>query len=253
MKVIDAHVHLDMNSKNPFKYIEDTFISNKLMGCVLILNTQEEKECFMSNFNVFCKYKNRIHIAAALDIHHLNESKQFYDFLKSHDIYFSIKLHSRMHNITKDDFNAIYEFLKSLNYKSIIVDAFYYGSNLETHIMLELSIYLAKKFPDTNIIMAHFGGYRILETMLCTRELKNIYYDISFTQNYLFGTSILFDMKHSIKFSYNRVMFGSDAPSFSLDEAYENSKKIVSDLGLNADDLKNFYYNTAMEIYGFNI
>lgn len=249
MKVIDAHVHLDMNSKNPFEYIETALINNKFIGCVLILNTQEEKDCFIDNYSIFCKYKNSIHIAAALDIHHINECIKFYNFLLDHNIDYSVKLHSRMHNITKNDFNEVYENLKMLNFKSIIVDAFYYGSNLETHIMLELGIYLAKKFPNIYIILAHFGGYKILETMLCTRELKNVFYDTSFTQNYLFETSVLSDIKCCIKFSSNRIMFGSDSPSFSFDEAYNISKQMIADANLDNEGINSFYYKTATKIY----
>ena len=250
MRIIDAHTHLNMKSDNPIKYIEDCFAQRKIAGCVLILNTQEEKEFFIKNFNLFELYGKSIHIASALDFHQLRLCRKFNEFLENKGIEYSVKLHPRMHYITKGDFDVIIKMLKTISCRSIVIDSFYYGSDLETHIMLELGILLAKKFQNLNIVYAHFGGHKILEMMLCTRNLKNVYYDLSHTQNYLFETSVLLDMRHAIKYCLRRIMFGTDFPDFNFDEAYEKSIQILEPLNMSKEETKLFYSGVAKSVYG---
>ena len=122
-----------------------------------------------------------------------------------------------------------------------------YGSTKENICYIELSIYLAKHFSDKNVVMAHFGGIKALESMLRTRELKNISYDCSFSINYLKGTSAWMDLRHCILYNADRVMFGSDMPSFTT---ADSKNTVLELLGDQPESLyNNIFSNNARRIY----
>lgn len=76
------------------------------------------------------------------------------------------------------------ERLHTLCFRTVLVDHWIFGPHIENHIGTELSIHLAKELPDKWIVIAHSGGFKLIETMLLTRTIKNIFYDLSLTQLY---------------------------------------------------------------------
>lgn len=251
MKIIDAHIHLNTNSSFGTEDFLALLETKKLEKAVLILNTDEQWEVFERNINRFIEFKDRIHIGLILDTNKAEEFKKRSTYLRDRNIVFSIKLHSRYSKLTVKDFDVIDRYLYTCQVQSIIVDAFYYGSNLENQIGMELSVHLARVFPDKRIIMAHFGGIHILSAMLYTRDLKNIYYDISLTQTYLSSTSVWMDLLHCVKYNCERVMFGSDYPDCRLEEAIEQSNKLIQQLDVNARQkfATNIFYANANKVY----
>ena len=211
-KIFDSHIHFNMKADdiiNDFKAVVSI-----LEGFILILNTYEEKQLFLKEFlNDF--HENYPLSAIALN-YELFDSENS-DLLISKNIKLGVKIHPRLSNITINDFKDIATKLKSLKFSFIIIDCFYYGSSLVNHINLELSIYIAKKFSNTKILLAHGGGHKVLEYMLYTRDLKNIYYDFSFTAAYLKDTSVWIDIIKFFKFNDQRILFGSDYPEFEVD------------------------------------
>lgn len=210
-KIYDSHIHFNMKAQNIVEdFKRETCV---LAGFILILNSIPEKKLFLEEFSK--NFKENYPLSAIALNYELVDA-EFITSLNAKNIKFGIKLHPRLSNITKDKFEEIVLKLVSLKFDFIIIDCFYYGSNLENHINLELAIYIAKYFKDIKIILAHGGGHKVLEFMLYTREIKNIYYDFSFSLAYLEETSVWVDFIKFFKFNEHRILFGSDYPSFHI-------------------------------------
>jgi len=227
-KVYDSHIHFNMKAQN---IIEDFKRETSILaGFILILNSISEKKLFLEEFSK--NFKENYPLSTIALNYELVDA-EFVTLLNIQNIKFGIKLHPRLSNITKDEFEEIILKLVSLKFDFIIIDCFYYGSNLESHINLELAIYIAKYFKDIKIILAHGGGHRVLEYMLYTRDLNNIYYDFSLTSNYLENTSIRQDIINFIRFNNQKVFFGSDYPDFTILKSIDTYKKMLCNANLD--------------------
>lgn len=247
IQIIDSHVHFNLAVENPVEDLIEQTKNNNISGFVLILNNQKDFDLYFNNIETFKKQDIKIHVAIFLDIHDAKKFRKNCALLSGKGIFFSVKLHPRIHDIRAKDFNKIVKILKNTKFKNIIVDGFVYGSNIENHIFLPLSIMLAKKFPDKKIIIAHFGSYKVLETMLCTRDLKNIIYDVAYTCLYFSGTSVEMDLKHCLKYCYDRVLFGSDYPYFSVQKSKEKMDELLKDG--STEMLSKIYHKNTKEFF----
>lgn len=126
----------------------------------------------------------------------------------------ALKIHSRIQRITSGDYEEINGFLQKLNSNvPIIYDAFYYGSEMSFQPSLEGLIYLAKQYPGRPFVVAHSGGYKVLEYFFHLRDLKNIGFDLSFSLQYLKDSSAESDLMKLLKFTpAEKLFFGSDFP-----------------------------------------
>lgn len=244
-KFFDSHIHFNMKANdivNDFKEVVSI-----LEGFILILNTYEEKQLFIKEF--VHDFSENYPLSAIALSYELFDS-EFTNLLTSRNIKLGVKIHPRLSNITINDFEDIVTKLKSLKFSFIIIDCFYYGSSLVNHINLELSIYIAKKFSNTKILLAHGGGHKVLEYMLYTRDLQNIYYDFSFSIAYLKNTSVCVDIIKFFKFNENRILFGSDYPEFSVEHikfCYEKVIKQALDVN-NSELIEKENYKKLLEI-----
>ncbi|GIP19108.1 hypothetical protein J40TS1_47500 [Paenibacillus montaniterrae] len=231
LNIFDSHLHFNMNTADPYKDLVTQITSSQMKGCLLILNYENERNYFMNNIQLLQALDIQLEVALMLDFQNIDYEIIKQCYLKN--IEFSIKIHPRLSNITLGDFNKILLALQKINYKHIIVDGFYYGPNLRSHINIELLIFLSKYLPSKRILFAHSGGHKILETMLYTRNLDNIYYDLSFTQNYFKNTSISLDIINFIKFNYGKILFGSDYPEFSIEDSKKQLLIYMNKAGLS--------------------
>jgi predicted TIM-barrel fold metal-dependent hydrolase len=124
----------------------------------------------------------------------------------------ALKIHSRIQQISEKDYPAITEHLKQVpDSIPVIVDAFYYGDDMEHLPSLPYIIKWAKLFPERKFIVAHCGGYEITKYFFHLRSLPNIYYDLSFSLQYLSDSSLYVDMIKLIKYTdKKKIMYGSD-------------------------------------------
>jgi len=162
-----------------------------------------------------------------------------------------IKIHSREQKLNNSEYDKIFIFLSKIpDNIPVIYDAFYFGDNIEFQPSLSKLISLAKGFPEKNFIVAHSGGHKILEYFFHLRQLKNIYFELSFSLQYLFDSSCFLDLKKLIKYTpANKLIFGTDyywaSPSFQW-EVLEN---IFFDLKLSVSDQNLIVYDNAKRLF----
>lgn len=134
-----------------------------------------------------------------------------------------LKLHPRFQKFSLKDPVILPLFRKCAELKiPVVVDAFPgtdYGSNESLPLIIER---IAVSVPAVNIIMAHAGGYKVMDALFAAKNCKNIFIDLSFSFQYFKGSSIekdiIFLMK---KLGANRCIYGSDYPEVDLSQALE--------------------------------
>lgn len=246
MKVIDAHCHLPKNkSVEELIHLMD---KSRVEKALLILNTKEDQDALWDQIDLLLRYKARLGIAVGYDIR-IPDIDEYYQRLRDLGIPCMLKLHSRIMRYTLEDIPDILSRMENISFSTVMVDGFDHGHHLENLICLELLVAVAERFADRRIVFAHAGGINILKTMLCTRTLKNVYYDFSLTVPYLFNTSIHQDMLHFLRYNHEKVMFGSDYPDFTVDVSLEKFHILFQELGFEDDLIKNILYQNALNIY----
>lgn len=260
MKLCDAHFHFDMKKNDPVCDMVQIMDQYDIKAAVLILNSNAESALFQSQEKRLSACAADIHPAILLDIRHLDDFGQNTRWLMERQAPFSIKLHPRISNIQKKDFQAVADVLSGISYHNIIIDAFYYGPRPENLIYNELALSLAETFPSKKIVLAHFGGAKVLETMLLTRAVPNIYYDLSCTVSYFHNTSVWMDLCHCVSKNVGRVMYGSDYPAFTEADALESVRRLLCQFAghdsgdvcrkLMAQNAYQVYFQKEADVYG---
>ena len=108
---------------------------------------------------------------------------------------------------------------------------------------------VAKKNPNKRIILAHTGSTRLLECCAFTRKIPNIFYDLSFVSTYFNHTSVRIDMINYLKYTSDRMMFGSDYPSFNIAGAKQALIEICEEAMLGEKQIDNVFSKTASKVY----
>ena len=150
-----------------------------------------------------------------------------------------LKLHPRMQNFDLTDPKIIPVFEKSAEMNiPVIIDAFP-GTTKDEGYSVPFQIgKIASMVPEAKIIIAHAGGYKVLDTLFVAKNHRNIFLDLSFSLNYFESSSIEQDIGFVIKkLGANRCIYGSDHPEMKLDTTFEQSVALLHKYDLNDDDL----------------
>lgn len=222
MEIYDAHVHIDLREEDRlYKYLEE------ICGGNIIANSQEELNAILCHQNIFSTGK-KLNLVVYWHDEFAEQSERWKKELGIKKI--GVKLHPRIQNYVAADIEWIIDGLERIDFDSIIIDAFDVGSRTENFISLQLILKLAKAYPNKKMIVAHAGGYRCLEYLLVLKDFKNIFYDISFTVNYLKYSSVPLDIKNLLYTRRDKVLFGTDFPEYGLEETLNNFNRIVRDM-----------------------
>ena len=237
-RLLDAHMHFNLSSADPVMDLLAQLDSVKASGCVLILNSDDEEGVFLRNKPQLLDNNYNIFTSTLINLQTSKKEELPY-----------VKIHPRLTGLTRDDIPKMMSLVDNCGARVITIDCFVYGHFLSNDIGVELGIELAKRFCEKKIVLAHAGGVRLLECIMQTKTLQNIFYDLSLTLNYLWHSSIQQDMILLLKYHNNRVLFGSDYPSFKLVEAETNMEKLCSKARLSCSEANMLYYENALRLY----
>lgn len=247
MKVFDAHMHLRVADVNGINEIIDFLIFHPEYEIVLILNSHEEYDAIKANYNKFLSVTSRINFAINLnpkDLFIINAM----DFFQRVGKIPLVKVHPRLNNMKKSQMKLYMQLLRNMEFKTIIVDNFVYGSTV-ADFTVEFINCLASEYKDRNIVMAHSGGCDLLHDLMVTKDKKNIWYEISMTCTYLFYSSVQFDLIQLIKFHSKRVIFGSDFPDCNTEQALKRTEELMCRAELSKEQKEDILYNNAVNVY----
>ena len=248
MKIIDAHIHLNPSDEAAVTSLLHQLDAHDVEKAILILNVKEEYDAFIKDIASFKANSNRFWIAAGINIHDESSYARF-DQLRQMGIAPKVKVHPHLFKIRKEDIEDVVKALEPYN-TQIIVDSLYYGEEIEYHNGVEVGLAIARQYPNRKVVMAHSGSVEFLKCMMLTRYLPNVFYDYSFIQTFFQHTSLRLDMVNFLSRTANRIMFGSDYPSFTLDSALDNMKSLAEEAGIKDEQIEMVFAQNANKVYG---
>jgi len=248
MNIIDAHIHLNLKNVSPVSGLLHQMDKHGIGKAMLILNLKEEYDAFLNNVDSYKSNQDRFWIACGINIHDDCSYRRF-DDLCQRGMEPKIKIHPRLFKIKKEDIERVVNSIAQYD-TQIIIDTLYYGHEIEYHNGIETGVAIALRYPERSVVMAHSGSVEFLKCMMATRYLPNVYYDYSFIQTFFQHTSLRIDMVDFLRRTANRIMFGSDYPSFQLDNALNNMQSLSNEAGLNDEQKEMVMGLNAEKIYG---
>ena len=249
-RLIDAHLHLNTNSPTPLSELLAQMKRSSIERGVLIVNTEAERDLLM-NEKELLDTADHIKLIAGLNIH-WKDPYAIINSLSSFRHLCGIKLHPLLYGYERLDFDAICSAIQasgSKALKNIVIDTLFNDEHVENHVGIELGICVSRAFPEKNVILAHCGSTRLLECCAFTRRIPYIFYDLSFVAAYFNHTSLRLDMMNYLKHTSNRMMFGSDYPSFEIKRAVRSLREICEEACLNEADMNDVFCATALKVY----
>jgi predicted TIM-barrel fold metal-dependent hydrolase len=166
----------------------------------------------------------------------------------------ALKIISRDQKLSEEDYPELIAKLEEVGERlPIIIDAFYYGHNLKYQPSLSSIIDIASHFPNRKIIVAHSGGHKVLDYFFHLRTLKNIYYDLSFSLQYLSDSSCYIDFVKLIKYSdRTKILYGSDYNWASPKLQFEVLEGIFQKLNFSDSDKELIYFYNSFNLFKGN-
>lgn len=264
-KIIDAHLHLPW--QNEYSTIEEKLerlqkeMNNNgvdygilIADSILESNIGNNEECLAAVKNT----DNLFLIFGFSPLQRLNEQLAYAESLLKEKKIVGIKLFPDHEDFYMNDFRI----------KDVINICIKYQVPILVHTEWNLKVAsqyshpnfikeLAQSNPDLKIICCHMWNPRIIEGFKITKDLLNVYYDIS---SFSMGKLFLKDHPESLfprsekasqyvnylmKTIPERVMFGSDYGSLSIEEHIE----IVLNAGLNDKEIRKILYENANKIF----
>lgn len=248
--IIDAHVHISNNGKwfdtdldaTPEHLIDQ--LDKAGIDKAVLLPTY----CNCNNKTIFdtCKkYPLRFIGFATVDVHNIPKAL---DEIQRGFEYFNlkgIKLHPRLQKFKPLDQKVYPIYVKAIEFGwPIVFDGFLQSKDIPiTDLFPESYDVLAKQFPDLKIIIAHAGGHRFWDSFFIAKSNPNVYMDISYIFKFFEPLShIISELKFVVENCDQKIIFGSDFPTTSIDEYLHFVQLSLKDL--NPIKKKNVFSET---------
>ncbi len=234
MQIFDSHVHLEKGLEEyNLKVARKNIIYNSidLYKSLSPALTDSEK-----TVSLIFDYKNNLDFV--LEEIHANKIN-------------AIKIHSRIQKLRVDDYENLITALGKIKKNiPVILDAFYSGSEMDFQPDLSSIIKLVSVFKDRTFIIAHSGGYKLIEYFFHLRSIPNVVYELSFSLQYLYDSSIFTDLKKLIKYTdKKRLLFGSDFPYADPNLQLQTLIDIFKELKIDSSDQEDILYNNSYSLF----
>lgn len=245
IKYYDTHIHIPSPDKAGLDrflaYVKD---NPEMQGGLLILNEQKDVDFAAANLDQIPP--NFIIVPC---YNYAGNSSRYPDAITSSGW---LKIHPVIHRIPDADIPAVIRFLRDNRpgLKGLIVHCFPWGSEMEYNFSLPLVLELHRNFPDLTILIAHGGGYESWIFRAHTGGIKKFIYDFSVTLKYYQGSDLLRPFQRYVKYSADRILFGSDYPSAMAGEQIEESVRLAAEMGIGEQALEALYVNNFLRIWG---
>lgn len=144
-----------------------------------------------------------------------------------------LKIHPRWQRVTVND-SVVREALAWAGEHNlpVLFDLFPHGEELDNPLLHPLAYHrLAQEMPNLRMILAHSGGYKVIETFLVAKSNPNVFLDISFTPLYFRGSSVASDLAFVCqRIPVGRILYGSDFPNIRFGDSLQAAYNLTADL-----------------------
>ena len=159
----------------------------------------------------------------------VHKMDQFFGVYKSN----GLKIHPRNQSVSIDD-EVVLDVLHwaSENGLPVLFDVFPWGKSLDNLALHPLAYHrVAQKLPNLRIILAHAGGYKLMEAYMVAKSNPNVFLDISFTPLYFKGSSLVSDCGTVCGLlPPGRVLYGSDFPSVRYGDSLNAARQLLANV-----------------------
>jgi predicted TIM-barrel fold metal-dependent hydrolase len=251
--IIDAHTHIHPDSRG-FGERYDASLKNLItcldnspvdMAIILPISPMVPNEFIVEACN---QYPNRLlGFASVNPLEGENAADQLETYIKRNKLK-GLKLHPRLQNFDLSNPAILPVFKRSAELGiPILIDAFPGMTDTGT-VSIPIQIgKIAAIIPDAKLIIAHAGGYKILDSLFIAKKHCSIYLDLSYSLNYFRSSSIEQDIHFVIKkLGANRCIYGSDHPELPLDCTYFRTVEQMKSKNLSEEEI-NFIFGGTIE------
>lgn len=241
MKFFDVHLHLPTPDEKGLEALMRHLESEPgMVGGNLILNTREE---------VDFAYRHLEALPPSLNlIPYYSQDEDFPVEFKRSGWY---KIHPHISRITLSDIDLLRDSIVAspVQPRGIIVHCYPWGAELEYSIGLPLVIELAKALPGMLILAAHGGGYESWAFRSHAGVLKNVFFDFSVTMSYYLNSDILRPFQRYLRYSPDRILFGSDWPSAQVTEQWLECVRLAHEIDLAEEQLETLFMANSRRLW----
>jgi predicted TIM-barrel fold metal-dependent hydrolase len=150
-----------------------------------------------------------------------------------------LKIHPRNQGVSVND-SVVLEVLHWAAEKAlpVLFDVFPWGESLDNLALHPLAYHqVAQKFPNLKLILAHAGGYKLMEGFMVAKSNANVFLDISFTPLYFHQSSLAADCAFLCRrLPVSRVLYGSDFPSVRFSESLDAARQLLASASAEITD-----------------
>jgi len=108
---------------------------------------------------------------------------------------------------------------------------------------------LAKACPETNIIMAHMGGHRLLDAFAVARSNPNIFLEVAYTFHFFRNSSVERDMIFAIKkLGSRKIIYGTDYPAIGIKEGFNMFNKLCDRHKIGLEEKRDLFCGTISKL-----
>ena len=168
--------------------------------------------------------------------------------------YVGLKLHPRLQGFAIEDEKTT----ELVGYAGeigvpVLIDAFPDGMHLMQGFSPLKYAELAKRCPETSLILAHMGGHHVIDFMMLAKRLPNLYFDISYSLLYFQGSRVPDDMVYAMRsMQFARIFYGSDYPDRTVKATLEWCIEFLQKAGVAGDELSRIMGGNARDFLGWS-
>ena len=252
MNIIDCHLHLDdkkyLKIEDAVNSLQVQLLENKIDNA-MVIHLQSHKwsvQSFLENINS----KKNLHSIINLNPTNHNSIELLQSLNKEYHLK-GIKLHPRLQNydISLNCVADLINYCAELNLP-VIIDAFPDGDFVLNGLTPLKFAMVAKKCPNTKIVWAHMGGYKVLEFLMLAKRLQNVYFDFSYSLLYFKNSPTFHNIIYAFKnMKYEKIMYGSDFPDRDIKTSLCNTMQLLEENVNDNSKIEKLMYKNAKDFY----
>jgi hypothetical protein len=239
MHFFDTHLHM----RNPTRQGLDELLKlidsePGLIGGLLVLNTPQEVDIVYRNLDlippslVLVPYFQRDTILPPEMI-----ASGWY------------KVHPAVHRLDIQALDQLANDLTALKPQGVMVHCFPWGAYLQYNVSLPFVVRLARELSKSKILATHGGGYESWAFRAHAGIFRNVHFDFSLTLDYYERSDLLRPLQRYLKFSVDRVHFGSDWPSGRINMQLKEMSRLAEEVNILPQELESMLLNNARALW----
>jgi uncharacterized protein len=142
-----------------------------------------------------------------------------------------LKIHPRVQGITVND-GVLRDVLCWAGERGlpVLFDVFPFGKSFDDLATHPLAYHrVAQEMPGLKLILAHAGGYKLMEAFMVAKSNPNVFLDFSFTPVYFKNSSLADDCSFACsRLPAGRTLYGSDFPHVRFGESLDHARRLFA-------------------------